>query len=79
MPALGPVSVRWAGLLALEPAAQVKYVDAEALNQLQLFWTHLLTGWGVDNVQVERILLDAGVASVESRPLATAGALQRRP
>ena len=79
VPALGPVSVRWAGLLALEPTAQVKYVDAEALNQLQLFWTHLLTGWGVDNVQVERILLDAGVASVESRPLATAGALQRRP
>ena len=59
LPALGKVRVYWTGLLLEDPAAaNGGYYDAQTLEQLRLFWSRLLKGWGVQEVQIERELMN---------------------
>ena len=64
MPVLGKVRVFWSGLLlddrGEEPAQASKgaYFDAETLEQLRQYWSRLLIGWGAQDVQIERELLN---------------------
>ena len=71
MKQLGTLKVLWWGLMVEDGGRRgTAYYDSETIEQLRLFWTRLLAGWGVSDVQIGQDLMNPRLewTNLDSQP-----------